>query len=192
MSVRPFRVLGVQQFAIGGRDRQVVRELWVDCLGLSPVGTFQSAAENVDEEILSVGVGIGRIEVDLMQPIDENARPVTHTPPLHHVGLWIDSLRSAAAWLVFRGVRLTQGGIRSGAGGHDVCFIHPKPSRWFPVCGNGVLIELVQAPAFVIAEYRAVQGQRSGAAGGAVSPAAAAPLGSLQSLHQALDGLGSQ
>lgn len=155
MPSRPFNVLGIQQVALGGRDRRLLRSLWVDALGLTPVSTFQSAAENVDEEILSLGVGLDRVEVDLMQPIDASARPVIHEPALHHVGLWIDTLGSAVAWLVARGVRFTPGGIRRGAAGHDVCFIHPKPSVYFPVSGNGVLIELVQAPPDLIAEHRA-------------------------------------
>lgn len=155
MSPRPFAVLGVQQIALGSSDRRVLRELWVDRLGFEPVSVYRSPAENVDEEILRTGLGLGEVEVDLMQPIDPAARPVTHTPPLHHVGLWIDDLRSAVAWLVAHGVRLTPGGIRRGATGHDVCFIHPKPSAWFPVSGNGVLIELVQAPPELIARHAA-------------------------------------
>jgi lactoylglutathione lyase len=43
-------------------------------------------------------------------------------------------------------VRFTPGGIRRGASGHDVCFIHPKGSAEAPQGGVGVLIELVQAP----------------------------------------------
>jgi lactoylglutathione lyase len=159
MAARPFQVLGVQQIALGGRDRRALRTLWVDTLGLTPVSSFQSAAENVDEEILSLGVGLGRVEVDLMQPVNATARPVIHEPPLHHVGLWIDALRSAMAWLVMRGVRFAPGGIRRGAAGHEVCFIHPKPSLFFPLSGNGVLIELVQAPAELIAEHRARSAQ---------------------------------
>src|SRR5436190_18127543 len=112
MPARPFRVLGVQQIALGGRDRSRLRTLWVDCLGLTSLSTFRSAIENVDEEILGVGLGLGRIEVDLMQPLDDSARPVIHEPALHHLGLWIDPLRSAFAWLVARGMRFTQGGIR--------------------------------------------------------------------------------
>jgi lactoylglutathione lyase len=154
MPVRPFSVLGVQQIALGGRDRNMLRKLWVDGLGLTPMTSFRSAAENVDEEILGVGLGLGHVEVDLMQPVDETARPVIHEPPLHHVGLWIDALRSAVGWLVQHGVRIAPGGIRRGAGGHDVCFIHPKPSVYFPLSGIGALIELVQAPPDVIAEYR--------------------------------------
>jgi lactoylglutathione lyase len=159
VAARPFQVLGVQQIALGGRDRQALRTLWVDALGLTPGSIFQSAAENVDEEILSLGIGLGRVEVDLMQPVDAARRPVIHEPALHHFGLWIDALRSAMAWLVARGVRFAPGGIRQGAAGHEVCFIHPKPSALFPISGNGVLIELVQAPPDVIAEHRARSGK---------------------------------
>jgi lactoylglutathione lyase len=155
MQGRPFTVLGLQQVALGGRDRSALRTLWVDRLGLTPLSSFRSASENVDEEILGVGLGLGHVEVDLMQPVDEKARPVIHEPALHHVGLWIDALRSAFAWLVTHGVRFTPGGIRRGATGHDVCFIHPKPSVYFPLSGNGVLIELVQAPPDLIAAYQA-------------------------------------
>jgi lactoylglutathione lyase len=33
-SPRPFRVLGIQQIAIGAPDKQRLRHLWVDLLGL--------------------------------------------------------------------------------------------------------------------------------------------------------------
>jgi lactoylglutathione lyase len=48
-------------------------------------------------------------------------------------------------------VRFTPGGIRRGAGGHEVCFIHPKGNEESPIGGQGTLIELVQAPPEVIA-----------------------------------------
>jgi lactoylglutathione lyase len=155
MGSRNFTVLGVQQIALGSRDRSELRALWVDCFGLSSIGSYVSGTENVNEEMLSVGLGLGRVEIDLMQPVDAQARPKTHEPALHHVGLWIDDLRAAVSWLVRHGVRLTPGGIRRGATGHDVCFVHPRPSPLFPVCGQGVLIELVQAPVELIEEYRA-------------------------------------
>jgi lactoylglutathione lyase len=53
-----------------------------------------------------------------------------------------------------QGVRFTPGGIRTGAAGHDVVFIHPKGSEEHPISGNGVLIELVQAPANVIDSFK--------------------------------------
>jgi lactoylglutathione lyase len=148
---RPFRILGLQQVAIGGLDKQDLRSLWGDLLGVPMRGTYRSAAENVDEDILVLGHGTGEVELDLMQPLDPAGRPRVHEPALNHVGLWVDDLPAAVAWLAERGVRFTPGGIRKGAAGHDVCFIHPKGSEAAPIGGQGVLIELVQAPPEVVA-----------------------------------------
>jgi len=65
-------------------------------------------------------------------------------------GLWVDDLDSAYSELERKGVRFTPGGIRKGASGHNVCFIHPKGNENAPIGGAGVLIELVQAPQDVI------------------------------------------
>lgn len=147
-AARPFRVLGVQQIAIGGPSKAALRGLWVDLLGVPAVGTFRSERENVDEDILA----IAGVEIDLMEPIDPAASPKVHEPRLNHVGLWVDDLAAAVAWLTEQGMRFTPGGIRRGAAGHDVCFVHPKGNDASPRSGEGVLIELVQAPADVIAQ----------------------------------------
>ena len=147
---RPFRVLGIQQIAIGGTDKQRMRALWVDMLGLEVTGNFVSERENVDEDICAIGRGAMRVEVDLMQPLDPDKKPAVHATPLNHIGLWIDDLPKAVEWLTQRGVRFAPGGIRKGAAGYDICFLHPKASDEFPIAGEGVLIELVQAPPEVI------------------------------------------
>ncbi|MDO7680155.1 MAG: VOC family protein [Burkholderiaceae bacterium] len=147
---RPFKVLGIQQIAIGGLDKQRLRRLWVDMLGLEVTGNFQSERENVDEDICAMGVGPFKVEVDLMQPIDPEKKPAVHTTPLNHVGLWIDDLPKAVDWLTAQGVRFAPGGIRVGAAGFDICFLHPKSNDAFPIAGEGVLIELVQAPPAVV------------------------------------------
>ncbi|HTM45053.1 MAG TPA: VOC family protein [Polyangiaceae bacterium] len=143
---RPFRILGLQQVALGALDKSKLEALWVDLLGLPVTGAFRSTAENVDETLLKLGVAEDGIELDLMQPIDANAQPRVHEPALHHIGLWVDDLQAAYQWLSAQGVRFAPGGIRTGAAGHAVCFIHPKPNAQFPLSGEGVLIELVQAP----------------------------------------------
>ena len=148
---RPFRVLGIQQVAIGGPDKARLRRLWVDMLGLEVTGHFRSERENVDEDICSMGQGPFRVEVDLMEPVDPQGKPAVHTTPLNHIGLWVDDLPTAVAWLSGRGVRFAPGGIRKGAAGHDICFLHPKANEDFPIAGEGVLVELVQAPPEVIA-----------------------------------------
>ena len=146
---RPFRVLGVQQIAIGALDRMKLRHFWCDLLGVEAQGSYESAAENVLEDILRIGPASAPVEIDLMQPLDAARAPRVHEPALNHIGLWVDDLRAAFAWLDARGVRFAPGGIRPGAAGHEVCFIHPKPSADKPESGQGVLIELVQAPADV-------------------------------------------
>jgi len=146
MNSRPFKVLGIQQIAVSGLDKERLRSLWVDTLGLELGGSYRSESENVDEDIAFVGSGPLKVEVDLMQPLDPDAKPRVQTPPLNHVGLWIDDLPAAVEWLSSRGVRFAPGGIRKGASGFDICFMHPKGNDEFPIGGEGVLIELVQAP----------------------------------------------
>ncbi len=147
---KPFRILGVQQIAIGGPDKQKLRSLWVDMLGLVVKNTFVSERENVDEDVCALGSGPTAVEVDLMQPLDPNKKPAVHATPLNHVGLWVDDLPQAVEWMKAHGVRFAPGGIRKGASGYDICFIHPRASDEFPLGGEGVLIELVQAPPEVI------------------------------------------
>ena len=153
MSQRPFHVLGLQQIAIGGTDKQRLKTLWVDMLGLVVTGTFVSEKENVDEDICTLGAGPFKVEVDLMQPLDIGKKPAVHTTPLNHVGLWIDDLTVAVEWLTAKGVRFAPGGIRKGAAGFDICFLHPKSNEEFPIAGEGVLIELVQAPPDVVKAF---------------------------------------
>ncbi|MCG9876689.1 MAG: VOC family protein [Leptospiraceae bacterium] len=148
--MRPFKVLGVQQIAIGGEDKSKLEKFWVEIMGLSKISSFRSEKENVDEDILSIGKGAFAVEVDIMQPIDPSKSPKVHEPKLNHIGLWIDDLAKAVEWLTEQGVRFTPGGIRKGAAGYDVCFIHPKGNEQFPLSSEGVLLELVQAPQDVI------------------------------------------
>jgi lactoylglutathione lyase len=149
--MRPFKVLGIQQIAIGGESRERLRKLWVDLLGLTVTGDFSSERENVREDICTLGHGPHRVEVDLMEPIDPSRKPAVHATPLNHVGLWVDDLPKAVEWLTSQGLRFAPGGVRKGAAGHDVCFVHPKASEQFPLGGEGVLIELVQAPPDIVA-----------------------------------------
>jgi lactoylglutathione lyase len=127
-------------------------------LGLSVDGHFVSESENVDEDICTIGAGPFKVEVDLMQPLDADKKPAVHNTPLNHVGLWIDDLPQAVTWLTAQGVRFAPGGIRKGAAGFDICFLHPKASDEFPIAGEGVLVELVQAPPEVVKAFAAMAG----------------------------------
>ena len=115
MSAKPYKILGIQQIAIGGPDKNRLRKLWVDVLGLEVTGNFVSERENVDEDICAIGSGAYKVEVDLMQPLDPDKKPAVHTTPLNHVGLWVDDLPKAVEWMTANGVRFAPGGIRKGS-----------------------------------------------------------------------------
>ena len=155
---RPFKILGVQQIAIGCPSKEKLRTLWVDMLGLEITGNFVSERENVDEDITAMGKGPFKVEVDLMQPLDPEKKPAVHATPLNHIGLWVDNLPVAVEWLTNNGVRFAPGGIRKGAAGYDITFMHPKANDEFPIAGEGVLIELVQAPQEVIDAFAKLAG----------------------------------
>ena len=62
---RPFRILGIQQIAIGAPAKAPLRHLWVDLFGLPVTGTYRSEKENVDEDIFQLGKGATAVEVRL-------------------------------------------------------------------------------------------------------------------------------
>jgi lactoylglutathione lyase len=144
---RPFRILGVQQIAVGGLDRARLHRLWVDLLGVPSRGEFRNVVENVEGELATIGAGPFAVDLNILEPLDPERSPRAHQPPLNHVGLWVDDMPAAITWLTARGLTFTERGIRDGAAGYDVCFIHPKHG------GEGVLIELVQAPPELVAEF---------------------------------------
>jgi lactoylglutathione lyase len=74
-----------------------------------------------------------------MQPVDPEKSPKVHKTPLNHIGLWIDDLPACVTYLESKGIQFTPGGIRKGATGDNVIFVHPKST-------GGILLELVQHP----------------------------------------------
>lgn len=76
-TTRPFRILGVQQIALGSTDKQGTATLWQDIFGLQPHSTKRIEKENVEEDILKLGAAKSPfvVEIDLMQPIDPEKSP---------------------------------------------------------------------------------------------------------------------
>ncbi|MGZ0229263.1 MAG: VOC family protein, partial [Acidimicrobiales bacterium] len=67
MDDRPFRILGIQQVAVGAPAKDRLRHLWVDLFGLTATGTFVNTSENKDEESLGLGNGPTAVEFDIME-----------------------------------------------------------------------------------------------------------------------------
>ncbi len=153
---RPFKLLGVHHIAIGHADLEKLQYLWSDLLGLAVSAPFTLASENVIGRIARLEAGPYTVEVDLLQPQEADKKPSPHLPPLNHIAFWVDDLPGAYSWLTEQGVRFTPGGIRKGAEGREMAFIHPKASEDFPIGGEGVMIELVQAPPEVVKAYQTI------------------------------------
>ena len=56
--MRPFKVLGIQQIAIGNENKDKLSKFWGDIMGLTKVGNYKSEKENVDEDITKLEMGI--------------------------------------------------------------------------------------------------------------------------------------
>ena len=42
---------------------------------------------------------LGRVEVDLMTPINPEVQPKVHIPQFNHIGLWVDNLPKCIEYL---------------------------------------------------------------------------------------------
>lgn len=106
------------------------------------LGTPPSGRETIESEGVRVaffGEGAGRVE--LLEPTVPDS-PVARFlqrrgPGLHHVCLVVEDLDAALVRAADRGVETLPPGIRVGAGGHRVAFLHPRSA-------GGVLLELAE------------------------------------------------
>lgn len=114
--------------------------LWRRILGESPAGREEVEGEAV--RVVFFGRGPGRVE--LLEPTGPDSAVARHLerrgPGVHHVCLRVDDLEAAVERAVEDGAELIPPGMREGAGGHRVAFLHPRTT-------GGVLLELSEAPA---------------------------------------------
>ncbi len=152
MTERPFRVLGLQQIAIGGLDKGALTGLWTGLLGVEKVGDYVSESENVDEDILRLGDGPHAVEIDLMQPLDPERSPEgarADAQPRRCVDRRPRGLRRLADASRACGSRRV-GSARVRRATTCASSIR-RATTTRPAAAKGVLIELVQAPPDVIA-----------------------------------------
>ena len=125
---RPFKVLGIQQIAIGGPSKEKLRTLWVDMFGLEVTSTFVSERENVDGDICAMGSGPFKVEVDLMQPLDPEKKPAVHA-----TRSTTSACGSTTCPRPSNGCRPTACASHrrhpQGAAGFDITFLHPKANE---------------------------------------------------------------
>ena len=96
-----------------------------------------SEHKNVDEDICAIGHGSRVVEVDLVQPLDPDKEPAVHTPPLNHVGLWVERSDQRRAVADCAGRAPCTGWRCQGAAGYDICFVHLEGSEEFHLGARG-------------------------------------------------------
>ena len=106
------------------------------------LGLTVSDEETVaQEQVRLVMVPVGESRLELLEATSENSAIAKFVAQrgegLHHVCLKVPDLVVAVDRLKKDGVRLVSDEIRTGAGGHQYVFVHPKSA-------GGVLLELVQ------------------------------------------------
>lgn len=113
---------------------------WTEGLGLPMGGTEDVEGEGVRVAFLAAG----EARVELLEALGDDS-PVARFVEkrgegIHHLTLEVEDLAGTLERLRGLGVKVLGEGIRSGAGGRGVAFLHPAS------CG-GVLVELAEAAA---------------------------------------------
>ncbi|MEJ2548217.1 MAG: methylmalonyl-CoA epimerase [Gemmatimonadota bacterium] len=113
---------------------------WEALLGINASGTEEVPSERV--RVAFFGDGPGRVELlEATGPDSPIARHIERRGPgIHHVCLRVTDLDEALERAGDAGLAPIPPGIREGAGGHRVAFLHPRGT-------GGVLLELTERPA---------------------------------------------
>ncbi len=130
----------IDHIGIAVNSLQTAVPLFQAMLGENPAGRETVPSEEV--EVVFFGLGAGRIE--LLEPVGPDS-PISRFlerrgQGIHHVCLQVPDLETTLTRLAGSGIRPVPPGIRTGAGGLPVAFLHPRD------CG-GVLLELVEVAA---------------------------------------------
>ncbi len=111
---------------------------WAEALGLPVLGIETVASERVRVAFLPVG----NSRIELLESTADDS-PIARSlaargEGIHHLTLAVDDLDGALARLAERGITPVGDGVRLGAGGRRVAFLHPRAA-------GGVLVELLES-----------------------------------------------
>lgn len=136
MEEGPIQVTRIDQVAIAVPDLDEALAFYERAFGLTATSREVIGSDGVEEAMIDVG----GVHIQLLQATRDDS-PVARFiaergPGLHHIGLAVTSVAGALAHLASEQVRLIDETPRTGGGGHEVAFVHPRGT-------GGVLIELV-------------------------------------------------
>lgn len=129
----------VDHIGVAVPDLERAVPLWSAILGRPPGGRESVPSEGV--RLVFFGRGGGRVE--LLEPTQDDSAVGRFLrrrgPGLHHVCLAVEDLDAAVGRARAEGAELVPPGIREGAGGSRVAFLHPRST-------GGILLELSERP----------------------------------------------
>ena len=121
--------------AVKSIDKSI--QYYIETLGLKLLAIEEVVSQNVRVAFIDAG----NIKLELLEPLSEEG-PVANFlkkrgEGVHHIAFGVTDIRTRMAELEEKGVQLLQDEPKSGAGGAEVAFLHPKSSY-------GVLYELCE------------------------------------------------
>jgi len=133
-------IRGVDHIAIAVKSLRDGLAFWADALGLEAEGLETVESEGVRVAFLPVGDS----RIELLEPTSDDS-PIAgflekRGPGMHHVTLRVDGIEALLERLRGRGIEALGDGVRRGAGGSKVAFLHPRST-------GGTLVELVEGGA---------------------------------------------
>lgn len=132
------RILRLDHIGVTVQDPRIRLPVWADVLGLTLSGVDSVPTEGVRVWFLELGGG-SRIELlESTDPAGTIAKSIEKRGEgLHHICLRVEGLEAIVSRLIERGLAPLGGGVRPGAHGSRVVFLHPKDT-------GGVLLELAE------------------------------------------------
>ena len=132
-------VTRIDQIAIAVEDLDEALAFWERAFGLSASSRERIDSDGVEEAM----VYVGGVAIQLLQATRDDspiARYIDRNGPgLHHLGFGVSDIHETLDHLRDEVVRLIDEQPRTGGGGHQVAFVHPRGTA----PGGGVLVELV-------------------------------------------------
>ncbi|MCM3566695.1 methylmalonyl-CoA epimerase [Neobacillus mesonae] len=127
----------VDHIGIAVKSLEAVLPFYTEVLGLPLL-----KIEEVDSQKVKVAfLKAGEIKLELLEPTSNESAVGKFIEKrgegIHHVALGVDSIEERIKELKENGIRMIDEKPRSGAGGADIAFMHPKSA-------SGVLFELCE------------------------------------------------
>ena len=137
MSLKPFKILGIEHVGIAVENLDGISTIFSDVLGLE----FTGSEEVADQEVITDIYQVDNSKLEFLKATSKDS-PIARfidkkSSGIHHIALIVDHLQPALDYLKDQGIHLIDEKPRIGAEGLSIAFIHPKST-------SGILVELCE------------------------------------------------